>query len=449
MKTYQTFVFESYKLDEITSQLTLNYSLDQKEFFSEIITLPPFSTANLDLSELESALFALHLIGGVSYFKTYCPSKISIKSGSLTKDQAEFWNNVYQKGLGEFFFQNNFDFRELIHFPAEATSSVPPKTIAPKSISDLKLLVPYGGGKDSIVTTKLLKQQNLSLTLFRMGTHPVIDQLVKTAELPLITVERTLSPRLFELNKEDALNGHVPVTVYLSFLTIVVSLLYGFDAVVMSNERSASYGNVTFHGMEINHQWSKSLESELALQNYIQTYITNQVQYLNLLRPLSELHIAKIFTQYPYYFSQFTSCNTNWRILNKDREATGLWCGHCPKCAFIFSQLAAFLPLETVTELFGKNLYNDPGLLPLYRQLLGIEGFKPFECVGTPEETIAAFYLATQKDEYSNTLAGDLFKKEVLSTLDNPEELVHSLLTPEENYPILSLVSELIHNSRL
>src|SRR5207244_1946063 len=105
---------------------------------------------------------------------------------------------------------------------------------------------------------------------FRMGGHPLIDELAKLAGLPLLTVGRSLPPLLFELNEHGALNGHIPITAYLSCLTIVISLLYGFDAVAMSNERSANEGNVEFKGMMINHEWSKSLEFENAFQAYLQ-----------------------------------------------------------------------------------------------------------------------------------------------------------------------------------
>jgi hypothetical protein len=43
--------------------------------------------------------------------------------------------------------------------------------------------------------------------------------------------------------------------------------------------------------------------------------------------------------------------------------------------------MRAFLPAETVNDIFHKNLFTDEKLLPLFRELLGIEGCKPFECV--------------------------------------------------------------------
>ena len=65
------------------------------------------------------------------------------------------------------------------------------------------------------------------------------------------------------------------------------------------------------------------------------------------------------------------------------------WCGACPKCAFTFLALSAFLPKEKVTSLWnGKNLLLDTSLEPTYKQLLGLDAQdKPFECVGEIQES--------------------------------------------------------------
>ena len=194
-----------------------------------------------------------------------------------------------------------------------------------KPINQQRVLVPFGGGKDSIVTAELLKKAGAHVTLFRLGYLPIIEELQHIAGFPLITVKRSISHTLFELNAAGALNGHVPITAYVSILATLVAELYGFDAVIMSNERSANHGNVEFKGMEINHQWSKSVAFERAFRSYLEKTIDTSVQYYSLLRPLSELKIAEIFSRYPAYFGTATSCNTNWKILSDD-ETEQRWC---------------------------------------------------------------------------------------------------------------------------
>jgi UDP-N-acetyl-alpha-D-muramoyl-L-alanyl-L-glutamate epimerase len=455
MQSYDRFVFESYDFRPKEKKIELNYSLDSSTGlttggdvkFTETIYLPflPKQQNTVRSPQLDAALFALHLIGGISYYKTCLPKTIEIKSGALTMDQADFWNDVYENGLGEFFFKNKIDFRGLIRFP----SSPPPLTPPPRgegkrSVSlpqsgegpgmGAKVLVPIGGGKDSLVTLELLKKAGIDVTLFRMGAHPFIDTMAGIAKTPLLTVERRLDGALFDLNAQGALNGHVPITAYLSILSVIVAMLMKHTAVVLSNERSASEGNTELFGKQINHQWSKSLEFEKALQKYLKTYVGTGVEYFSLLRPLSELHITKLLTQYPEYLTAFTSCNANWRIVKE--KPTEPWCKKCPKCAFAFALLSAYMPKPSMLRIFGGNLFEDASLLPLYKELLGLEGHKPFECVGTPEETEAALLLAHDRGEFEGTPVMDLYVKEVRSKRKDPEDVVASLLMPSAEHAI-------------
>jgi len=326
-------------------------------------------------------------------------------------------------------------------------------------------LVPIGGGKDSIVTAELLKKAGYDVTLFRIGRHPLIEQTAKTAGLPLIIVERHLAPELFKLNAEGALNGHVPITAYLSFLSIVIAELYGFHAIVMSNERSANEGNVDYLGEQINHQWSKSLECERLLREYAKSIGTN-VEYFSLLRPLSELSIVKMFSALPQYFSCVTSCNTNWKIASSRLPSSRVpefppspvqgnrgigksgernrWCGNCPKCAFAFAMFAAFLPKQTLQAIFGKNFFDEESLQPFFRQLLGLEGFKPFECVGTPEETKAAFLLAEARGDLNDSNAMQVFKREVKPTIKDRKKIIEECLRPSSDHCIPNPFQKLI-----
>jgi UDP-N-acetyl-alpha-D-muramoyl-L-alanyl-L-glutamate epimerase len=431
MTSYSRFIFDSYSLDTATRQIKLSYSFDDSLHFTETITLPkdaPLERA--DSPDVQRALFGLHLAGGASYFKAYCPPTIEVKSGKLNADQAAFWNEFYTKGLGEFFYQNKIDYHGLINFPIHDDA---PEAIEQTELPDpKKSLVPFGGGKDSQVTVELLKKRGIDTTLFRMKGHHFITELAELNGLPLLEVDRALDAQLFELNKQGALNGHIPITGYVTFLTLAVTLLYGFDSLFFSNERSSDYGNVEYLGMEVNHQWSKSNEAELLMTKYIESFVTRQARYLNALRPLSELAVAKLFVREPKYFGHVTSCNQNW-LWNKldENPDQPRWCGECDKCAFVFALFAAYLPMDKVAEIFGKNVFDDEARLPQYRQLWGSEDFKPFQCVGTPEETKAALYLATRADDYASTAVGKEFVEKVLPAIADPEKLVEEQLAPD------------------
>ncbi len=433
MDQYQSFIFDSYEFDAPNRTIRLHYSLDGIVPFTETIRLPDDMPCDESHPDLDRALFALHLIGGISYYKTCLPPEIEVRSGKLTSKQASFWNDLYEKGLGEFFYKNDIDFRGLIRFPSNAEHFVIPEDA--KADAKPGLIVPIGGGKDSTVTMELLKKAGHDVTLLRIGKHTLIDDVAKTAGLPLWNVGRALAQQLFQLNADGALNGHVPITAYLHFLSVVIGLVSGKTHVAFSDEASADEGNVEFHGMEINHQWSKSIAFEKAFQEYVSTFVTKQVTCFSMLRPFSELKITELFTGYPTYLEMTTSCNRNWQILSKESNRPR-WCGECPKCAFVFAMLAAFLPRKEVERIFGKNLFAEISLMPLYKELLGLEGFKPFECVGTPEETAAAFVLARKRDNWDDTPIMSMFIESVLPTIDNPEKLINKVMTKSDEHCI-------------
>ncbi len=442
MKQYSTFIFDSYDFDPAEGTITLRYNLDNEVEFVETLTLPSHRDwprpAVYDSTALRQSLLALHIIGGISYYKTCLPKNIQFRFGSITPAQAAFWNEVYENGLGEFFFQNNIDSAGLINFPSAepppATPASPSGPVRHKPPKGNRVLVPIGGGKDSLVTLELLRAAKYGSTLLRLGHHPLIDAMAKTANVPLLNIKRSLSPKLFELNEDGALNGHVPITAYLSCLTVALSVLYGFDAVAFSNERSANEGNVKFNGKEINHQWSKSVQFERAFQAYITENISKDIDYFSLLRPLSELQIAELLTKHRQYLKLFTSCNKNWKIVGERQDQR--WCGTCPKCAFSYALLAAFLPAKDLEGIFGGNFFDAEKLQTLYRELLGLEGTKPFECVGTPEETRAAFLMVHRKGEQEDTAAMKMFANDVLPSMKNPDALIKEVMASSEDHAI-------------
>jgi UDP-N-acetyl-alpha-D-muramoyl-L-alanyl-L-glutamate epimerase len=440
---YKKFIFQKYELAGGKTGARFYYSLDDKINFVETIK---FDSRGIDWRKvnnqiLERVLFNLHLVLGISYYKTYCPKQIVINSGTLSKKQAQFWNKLYTKGLGEFFYKNKIDFGSLIAFPY--------KTKRGKAIK-IKLknrsLAPVGGGKDSVVTAELLKKEKFDFSLISLRDSVIQRKVSKTIGKDRIIIDRTIDKNITILNQEGAYNGHIPISAIYSFITLLACVLYDYKNIIFSNERSANYGNVKYLGQTINHQYSKTFEFEKDFDDYVHEFITPSINYFSLLRPISELKIVELFAKYKKYFPIFSSCNQNFKINKKTNQR---WCGKCAKCAFVFNQLAAFIEKDELIKFFGKNLYADKSLFNLYLELLGEKNIKPFDCVGTPEEVKVAFYLAFRRGEYKNDVIMKYFSKKVYPKTKNIDKLSEKVLAscgphniPKEFNEILKIICE-------
>ena len=109
---------------------------------------------------------------------------------------------------------------------------------------------------------------------------------------------------------------------------------------------------------------------------------------------MSELRIVKAFATHPEYFDAVTSCNANFR---QSGPTARRFCLACPKCVFVSLMARPWLDDAAYHALFGGDALADPANLTFVEELLGVRGTKPFECVGTPEESVAAVHLAKSR----------------------------------------------------
>ena len=412
------FVFDSYYIDKESGELIFSYKytggMESDIDFSEKLILP--NAHNIDTIP-EALMQGLHLVIGISYYKLYCPRTILINGYSLTKQQAEFWNTVYTKGLGEFFYKNKVDFRGRIQFPyAEngdtQNEDAQSEFVLAKELVGEKALVTIGGGKDSIVSLEITRETGIEFDLFSLNSYPVLDEVAQTAHAKLQSIIRKIDPLLDKYNsKKGALNGHIPISAIYAFTSLLFAYVNGFRYIVYSNERSSNFGNAEYLGMEVSHQWSKSREFEDLFRAYVSDNITKDIEYFSLLRPFYEISIAKIFTYYPQYFDVFTSSNHTFKLHQANQQR---WDYSSPKTLFVFCLLAAFLPKNDIVKIFGLDLYANDQTSDVFRELLGFKDIKPFDCVGTPEETQVAFYKAFLSGDYQDDPIMKMFEKEIL-----------------------------------
>lgn len=107
--------------------------------------------------------------------------------------------------------------------------------------------------------------------------------------------------------------------------------------------------------------------------------------------------------------------------------------------------LSPWLEEQILGRIFGGNFLADDDNLSTLAQLLGLEGYKPFDCVGTPDEVAAALYLCHIQGRYHDLPALKMFADRVLPRITDPDRLVDSLLTPVGEHHIPRKWVDLLH----
>jgi hypothetical protein len=420
-----------------TGVARLVYAFDDGPEMTETVTVPgaPFQLDGARAAAVQRAVQLLHLIAGVSYYKAAVPEQVSIDSYAIDAATAALVETVYLNGLGEFAYRNGLNLRGRFKLPVAGQP-----VQAPAAGLREHALVAIGGGKDSLVSIEALRAAGVAETVTWIGGSQLIRACADRTGLPTLNIGRTLAPELFELNRQGAWNGHIPVTAVNSAIMVLAALVQGVDQVVFSNERSASYGSQIAGTGEVNHQWSKGWAFEQAFAEHVQQHIAADLHYYSLLRPLSELAVARQFAKTDYYDAHFSSCNRNFHILGE--RPVNRWCGVCPKCHFVFLALAPFMPKTRLVRIFGRNLLDDSEQAGGYDALLEFGDHKPFECVGEGKESRAALAALAARPEWAEDALVKRFAAFIQPTLPADELQIAPLLVIDGEHRIPAAVWE-------
>ncbi len=424
--TASVFRYLTFDIHPTTNRLTCRYALDEHTFREEI-TLP--AGGNWDSPAVRTAARLVFLLAGVSYYKAGAPPVIDLGANAVTDTERKFLREFYVDGLGEFAYRSTppLDLSALEIRGPRAEHAAPVEFSSRPGTP----LIPFGGGVDSIVTVELLRPRAASPSLFvvnRPGDRfDAIEVPAAVTGLPVVRAERLLDPLILRSAEMGFRNGHVPVTGIISAIAVLAAAVGGHDAVVMSNEWSASIGTVEVGDHTINHQYSKSEAFEVAFRRVIAQALGSPtgsvgggVEYFSLLRPLTELWIARRFAALPQYFRTFRSCNRAFHIDAARR--LDHWCAQCDKCCFIDLILAPFVERAVLRRVFaagGPEPLDNPDLAGKFETLLGlVPDAKPWECVGDVGECRVAARLALARADR----AGSPMLAQLVSRLVAPSE---------------------------
>ena len=184
----------------------------------------------------------------------------------------------------------------------------------------------------------------------------------------------------------------------------------------------------------MNHQWSKGWAWEQALADYVQSHVAADLHYYSLLRPMSELAVARQFAKTDRYDAHFSSCNRNFHLLGE--RPANRWCGVCPKCHFVFLALAPFMPKPRLVGIFGRNLLDDTAQTAGFDALLEYQDHKPFECVGEGRESRAAMAALAARPEWREDALVERFAYEIRPQLDARDLELAPLLELDDEHRI-------------
>ena len=336
------------------------------------------------------------LLAGLSYYKARAAHTIDVGALPLGSAGRELFEASITDGLGEFAYRNGLDLSDVAIVGGHEVIATAP------ALDRHSVLIPFGGGIDSVVTVRALSPQ-LSPALFVMsppsGRFEPLEETAALMHLPVQRATRTLDPQITTPNAH-VFNGHVPVTAMVTLLATISALASGRGGVVMSNEHSASVPNLTHGDREVNHQWSKSLSAERLIAAALAERCGDELTVASFLRDKSELWVAREFARSHDVLTTFRSCNRAFRQDRTERART--WCGECDKCLFINLVLAPFVPSNTLDDIFSENApLRRADMEGAIRTLVGL-GMekKPFECVGDPDECAVALQVVAAMPEY-------------------------------------------------
>eukprot|EP01062_Namystynia_karyoxenos_P005251 TRINITY_DN11860_c0_g1_i1.p1 TRINITY_DN11860_c0_g1~~TRINITY_DN11860_c0_g1_i1.p1 ORF type:complete len:537 (+),score=125.23 TRINITY_DN11860_c0_g1_i1:93-1613(+) len=400
--------------------------------FRYSLALPGLTQESLGRPGVGACLAGIGLALAPWLWQATRPRRLVVSAVHLDEGQLEFWGELYCHALGEWLWENGEgalrqgrstipDPSKLLHL--EVSQGAPKLAVASAAAESgaPRVLLPFGGGKDSLALHDRLGEAGVDPDLLfiadRKGEYSRnwrVPAAIRAAKGGAECADRLVLAELVFADQqkwEDTITeGKRPAgflwAAVVCFTSALVSVLRGHTAICVGNERSASCGNGVWWGdTELNHQFDKGMRFEKAAHRYLQAHVRPDLWYFSGLADLWDIQIAKLFCRTPRYLPVFYSCNAG--------EA-GVWCASCPKCCYVYLLLSAFAPVSSFSDTARRTPGGAPGDLPFAGQLLDAErlygvfdqlaawpprpqSVKPMDCVGTAEESRLALHLARER----------------------------------------------------
>ncbi|MDY6782942.1 MAG: hypothetical protein SW833_10410 [Cyanobacteriota bacterium] len=399
--------------------LELAYCADEFRFSTKIFYHDvSFSSLKSKYSQKSIEKIAAHiaLFEGMklcSLFPKYYD--ISNLSKYLSEASLDLFVKVYQGVFGQHWYENNrTDYQQPEFIYGQNLGESHPLTLLEKNLT---ILTGCGGGKDSIVAMKILQEAEIPFASMQYShsvygrpdlQHNLIEGVldcVKPVKKHRISVcdDFTDDPWL-QLYFPNISGITIPETPVSIFEALFLMLQWDYQYLNLAHEKSANTGNLFWSklGKEVNHQWGKSLEAERLMNDFVQKHLLSGFKYFSILQPIYDFRIFKKISEQQDVLPKIHSCN-----IQKP------WCKKCPKCAYVWLGLMANCDRDRVDAVFQSNLFDDEELLPIFRQMVGLDEHTPFECIGEIDESRLAMKKCWEKGLSGRALK--MFNQEILS----------------------------------
>ena len=204
--------------------------------------------------------------------------------------------------------------------------------------------MPFGGGIDSIVTVDDIAGPSGHRALRGPSPHErfaAIEDAAALTGLPVVRVAREIDPRVRRSAELGFLNGHVPMTAIVTAAALVEAVLDRRDAVVLSNEWSASAPTLVTGGRRGQPPVVQGRRVRARFAAMVRVDWAGPRRCSRTCGPGPSCGWPNASPDSRGFHGAFRSCN---RAFHQDpARRLDQWCGTCDKCCFIDLVLAPFM----------------------------------------------------------------------------------------------------------
>lgn len=376
-------VFEDYELR--FPEIAFTYRVSDTRYESTArIDLPIKKLSELNRDEHHPLFVNMGLAFAAGHFLLSDFATLRCDCAKLERREIELLEGQLLESLTEFRYLMGLDPSR----PVRVVSSglVPLRPIVFPNIEE-KALMLNGGGKDTCVCAELLKSVGLRFAWLNARPNATRFRVIdRSGVSEHYSIGFNLSS---DVNKDAVYRwGVTPYLYPILSGSLIVGYLTGAKYLVTGNEHSADDPNLIYKGVKVNHQVGKTSTFENFFNEFTCRSILEGAKMFSIARPFTDLRLGEMFSHLPKYFDAFFSCNVGM--------GTDKWCNSCHKCAFTYMAFYPFFEGKKLVTIFGAELFEIP-VIRQYMIELASASIKPWECVGTKEESKLALLYCLKK----------------------------------------------------